>query len=373
MVHARSLTRDWSLCAVAGVALALSGQCFADPIGQDRGDVRPSAQSHGVPANGARLSEAAAIQQIGERIASALETLNRNADSADAKKNARAALRAQEDAAGWAGGLFWIGLLELMVTCAGVTLVGLTLKEAKRSADAASDSAEAAQASAEAALRAMDRPWLWISSVQRLNRIPNVGQELPFARIIIRNYGTAPGVIHVAKAVLFYSPGPGLTDAFLQAVGEMPPTMLSFPEPGEVARFIYGKGRDARQESSRAQIGPLSNKIESTALEDGIIVENSDVGVPLIFTGHATVNTDDSAGLPIEVAGSLYLIGMITYFTANEDSETLTFCYEQKGVGPFHRRGGSPYNQRSRNLPAKVAPQVETATGRPWWHRNRKK
>ena len=101
------------------------------------------------PQRGAKPSDAAPIHGDTQRLAAALEAQNRYQQSTAAQADAHKAAEAAHDAAYWAKWLFFAGVAETLITAFGVGLVGLTLNEARRSANEAQRAADAMVLSAD--------------------------------------------------------------------------------------------------------------------------------------------------------------------------------------------------------------------------------
>jgi hypothetical protein len=85
-----------------------------------------------------------AVQPGGDRIANALEASNAYAQSKDQQREAKRAVQAAADAARWTRWMAIVAVVDTLVTLVGVGLVGLTLREARRSANEATRSANEA-------------------------------------------------------------------------------------------------------------------------------------------------------------------------------------------------------------------------------------
>jgi hypothetical protein len=68
-------------------------------------------------------------QADADRIATALEAANRYSQSLDQRQDAKRAVNAAEGAANWTLGMMIIGIIDTLITTAGVALVWFTLRE----------------------------------------------------------------------------------------------------------------------------------------------------------------------------------------------------------------------------------------------------
>lgn len=100
-------------------------------------------------------SSTAPIERDAKRIARALEEENAAQNSKANQNRAERNVEAQEKLAKWAPWMFGVGTAETVVTLVGVVLVGFTLRESKRSADAA-----------QALLTSADRPHVVVEYIQ---------------------------------------------------------------------------------------------------------------------------------------------------------------------------------------------------------------
>jgi hypothetical protein len=216
MVH-RQLGR--SGCAALALAIVLlGGRVGAGPLDRTAIPRQVAAPSHHPADPSANKSDA-------ERIAAALESKNRYDQSTQGQRDAHQAAEGARRAAHWAGAMFWVALLEALVTATGVILVFFTLREArnsareakraademKRSADATSVAAQAAKASSDAAVLAADaasrqaaiaeeteRPYILANTLGIMKRalIGNPPVQVPFIDFSVANYGKTPALLH---------------------------------------------------------------------------------------------------------------------------------------------------------------------------------
>jgi hypothetical protein len=302
-------------------------------------------------AKGHRAADAApaSVPADADRIASALEAANAHAQAPEQRQDAQRTLAAAEGATRWAGWTVVVAGVDTAITLFGVVLVGLTLREAKRTADATIKAAQAAKDAAEAALAALDRPWLFIEELWNIDSAPAPDKELKYARIKVTNYGKMPAVVGTAKAVLFYSPGLFLADAFKNVVNPMPKTMREFPGKSQAGMFVYSNGKDALEEDKdiKAEPGKSFGKLNKIPFDAGFVIAPGKTQ-EFFFRGDATIDVVYENAIPVEHAASVFLFGNIIYAMPTDEVEILTFCYEAKLGGPFRAYGGPPYNDRKR-------------------------
>lgn len=291
----------------------------------------------------------AKVQTDADRIASALEAANAYAQAPEQRQDAKRAVTAAESAARWARVMAIVAAIDTLITAAGVTLVLLTLREAKRTADATIKAADATKETAEAALAALDRPWLFIEEPWNINTAPAPDKELKYARIKVTNYGKMPAVVGTAKAVLFYSPGLFLADAFKNVMNPLPKTMKAFPGKSQSGMFVYSNGKDALEEDKdiKAEAGQSFGKLNKIPFDAGFVIAPGKTQ-EFFFRGDTTIDVAYENAMPVEHAASVYLYGNIIYAMPTDEVEILTFCYEAKLGGPFRAYGGPPYNDRKR-------------------------
>jgi len=142
MVPTRRHARHWGNIVAAGIA------AFAFTLGHIEGVRARAEPAHSAAAQSPRSrsdpSRTPPLNGATERMASALEAQVRYEQSPQGQKDAHDAAKAAQQAAKWARWLFIDGVAETLVTVAGVVLVGLTLLQAKRTADETAKSAKAA-------------------------------------------------------------------------------------------------------------------------------------------------------------------------------------------------------------------------------------
>jgi hypothetical protein len=136
----------WCYVTALGIAFSFLGQPTAAEPPHNGARASPASappqqapQDHGPP------RWAVSLEGSAQRIANALEAKNAYDRSPQGQQDAHDASRGAKEAAKWAGRMFWAALAETIITFVGIALVGFTLREAKRSADAAKDQLELAQ------------------------------------------------------------------------------------------------------------------------------------------------------------------------------------------------------------------------------------
>lgn len=123
--------------AAIGLAACILWQsAAANPPSRDSGAEGGATPSQQTQRDRTPVSEAAAIHSDTQRLAAALEAKNAYDESANGQQDAHEAAKGALQAAGWAQGMFWVAFAETLITGAGLLVVALNLKEARRSADA---------------------------------------------------------------------------------------------------------------------------------------------------------------------------------------------------------------------------------------------
>lgn len=158
------MSRRYWLPLFAVVGLNLAGEVHAQTVRQDARGNASTQQGAPKPKTDAPPAVPIAVQNDIERIARALETANQKRPSPTEEDRAKRNLASQEkmaDATGWAEGMFFLGLAEILITAAGVFLIYRTLiytargaADAKRSADAAEESLKETRRAANATVGA---------------------------------------------------------------------------------------------------------------------------------------------------------------------------------------------------------------------------
>jgi hypothetical protein len=196
------MSRRYWLPILAVVGL-LAGGVQAQPISHGAsGDAHPGKSQH-KPKSDAPPSIPLSVQDDIHSIARALEAANKKPDApkdnSEPDQYAKKNLEDQSRMAFWAAGMFWVGLLELIVTLVGVGLVWRTLKatwatkdEAKRAADSAADAVTKAQDTMEQAERhARQELRAYFSISKRECSIPTAAGFTQI-RLKIKNCGSTP-------------------------------------------------------------------------------------------------------------------------------------------------------------------------------------
>lgn len=138
--------RYWSIVLVA---LALASP-FAlgqqtEPVDHQAGDQSRAAQTAQNPSTSSKPISPPTIQDLLQRIASALEAANDKPESPQDAEHARRDLAAQEDMAKWAMFMLGVGGAEAVITFLGLLLIWRTLIHTRRAADYAKSMADDSQ------------------------------------------------------------------------------------------------------------------------------------------------------------------------------------------------------------------------------------
>lgn len=150
MTHEKS-TRSYRLSAIALGLTLLAAFANAQPANRDSGRPASTTQRASAPQAKPAPSPPVTIQSVDERIAAALKAQEAKQETSEEKKRADADLKAQQDMAGWARVMAYIGGAEAGITFCGVLLVLATLIYTKRAAEAARDAVTEAQEATKAA------------------------------------------------------------------------------------------------------------------------------------------------------------------------------------------------------------------------------
>jgi hypothetical protein len=148
------------------------------------------------------------------------------------------------------------------------------------------------------------------------------------------------------KAALFYSPGPFDRGRDFP-LKPLPATMKNFPTQGDLATFINFCASQPLEVGTRfdPSVGDDVEYMRRASLDNGIIIPSGDRSKEYFFRG--VVLNVPTQGLPIEHAGTLYLIGNVIYRTPIDETEIITFTYEARGE-TFGAIFGPPYNERKK-------------------------
>jgi hypothetical protein len=121
--------------ALAGVLL-LASVVHAEAVGQNPGGHSSAQQNHTNPKQADYEGALAAVQGALKSIAAALVAIENERPSAEEKDQGRRNLQAQENLAFWARLMFFVAVVEIVVTVIGVFVVWLTLNETRRNGQA---------------------------------------------------------------------------------------------------------------------------------------------------------------------------------------------------------------------------------------------
>jgi hypothetical protein len=226
--------------AYAALGIAVLGQsALADPPNNSaRADQRPSIASR-TPSQGQAPTAPSSIDTAAQRIAGALESKNAYDQSAKGQQDAHEAAKAARDAANWAGGMLVAAWLETLVTLAGVVLVGLTLREARRSASEAKRGADEMRRSADAALKAAETAERSLTDLERpyLYMNPSVAPQSMLPR-----EGYVPGAATMPLGIRYAFKNSGRTYARIIESSNKVDVVGDVPEDPDYAGLLIGKG-----------------------------------------------------------------------------------------------------------------------------------
>lgn len=137
------MSQSYWVSVLAAVGLILTVSLHAEARGH--ADHRPAAlgKTAAPIAANSQLVIPTIVQTDLDRIANALEAANSYSEGPAEKKDTQENLQAQRDMARAADRMFWIGLVEIVLTSIGVILIALTFRATKRGAEAAQNSFKA--------------------------------------------------------------------------------------------------------------------------------------------------------------------------------------------------------------------------------------
>lgn len=219
-----SMYISWS-AVIAAVGIALGAAAYAQPAAQQSRSEPNVSEQQPEPPLDAQPTQQPTIQDLLDRVATALESDDGEADAQWQREQDARDLKAQESMAKWAKFMFWATCGGVMVTLAGVILVYFTLKhtadaaeyarqavvEGKRAADAAEASIEEARATTAEARRQADatvyamlrgeRPYLF-PRIMDTKFLTNISPNEPFITCCFDNHGRMPATIQSIVANL---------------------------------------------------------------------------------------------------------------------------------------------------------------------------
>jgi hypothetical protein len=199
---------NWfSLVALAG-GLILAGSADAQIVQHDARSNSPAQQTQPQPKTEIQPSDLTAIKNQIERIGTALESANNDANSAEEKDYAQRNLKAQERVADWAPAVFFVAFIELIVTAVGVYFIYQTIKETRRIG------------------QAQVRAYVSIKSVAI--RFVDITENMtyPSVSVVAENSGQSPARNFVWRATLQY-----ICDGQARKRGDNGPWVLSPGKP----------------------------------------------------------------------------------------------------------------------------------------------
>jgi hypothetical protein len=182
------MSRSYWLPIIAAIGLALAWPVEGNAVGRHGGS---SANSTNTSKDSLQPTISAAVKGDVDRIAGALEAINKKPASPDEKRNADA----QESVAWWTPWFLGVAFLEMLITATGVVLVYGTLRYSRRLFEDQKLATKAAQDAVETS-RAQVRAYLTIDSAN-FNVVAVVGGEdgdksHPIIKIMVVNSGQTP-------------------------------------------------------------------------------------------------------------------------------------------------------------------------------------
>lgn len=196
------MSRRYWLPVIAVVGLL--GSVQAQPIRHSASGNTTAQQGQPEPAADTPPNLPISVQNDIHGIASALKAANDKKPSSTDERNARA----QEQVAWWTPGLFFLGVLELLITSAGVWLVYRTLFHTKRAAEAAWDAVAETKIANEIAKKGLvesQRAWLDITGVKLTFPTHFREDGLVFGMSIsVKNLGNTPGLNAVVETAVIF-------------------------------------------------------------------------------------------------------------------------------------------------------------------------
>jgi hypothetical protein len=117
--------------AIAVCAFALAGAATAQGVSRRDSEHQSAAAAQKAPQPEAQPRQTVLSSEL-ERIASAIEAYEADANSPGERNHAKQALDAEMDTARWAFWMFVVAAVEIVVTAIGVVLVLLTLRQTRR-------------------------------------------------------------------------------------------------------------------------------------------------------------------------------------------------------------------------------------------------
>jgi len=208
------MSRSHWRAIIATIGLALAATAYAQPVGDDAGEKAGTEEAQSPPAENAEPTERPTIHDLIERIATALDSDDDEAEAKRQREQAARDLQAQEDMAKWAKYMLWATCAGVAVTFAGVVLVYFTLRytraaaiHAQSAADAAWQTVSEARSATVTTRRAATsvnsntmRELRAYISVEPAGIIKQTGSNETLGHVIVRNVGKLPAskvTVHV--------------------------------------------------------------------------------------------------------------------------------------------------------------------------------
>jgi hypothetical protein len=126
------MVKSYWLAMIALGLVLLSGHVNAQSISHNTGSNATAAKNSPEPKSDTQPPIPATIQNDIQRIANALEAANNKKQPPEEENRANRDLAAQESVANWAPAVFWVAVVELIVTAVGVGLIYKTITETRR-------------------------------------------------------------------------------------------------------------------------------------------------------------------------------------------------------------------------------------------------
>jgi len=194
---------------------------------------------------------------------------------------------------------------------------------------------KATETAADAALAALARPWIFIEDSFCNKGIwlgeTSIGLTAQFR---LANYGNAPAQVSYLRVALF--PGPhhhnGMPEKFRTR------SIIDFPDAACLERFLEVHARECSTDSGlkRSAFNKVIKQNESVLLK---------------ALGPPPLEPVVGAGLRLESAAEIYIIGRLYYSVPSQGLECMTFCLKsQNADGMEVFKAYPPFNERRKIL-----------------------
>ena len=235
-------------------------------------------------------------------------------------------------------------LLLVMFTALLALVAVFQFHSLEASNEIATMSAHAATNAAEAALKALDRPWLFINQPLHTRDAWISGRSGLSAIITVTNHGKAPAIVERFAAQLFVNFNGSITASDGDEQFHIPPKeRLNFFLENEcptLRQLPFTVMFRSQTDNSQWLTEECAAFLPPVVVGPGETCPRFAINGPLPFQGQ-------SNDVHLNEVKNIYLVGMIKYSWPNLEHETVNFCYKCPPRGLFAIYLDAPYNERS--------------------------